>query len=244
MRLRGRRGRVVGDCIAKIFHYAKLLSFAFYYACAYGAWFCLYFYAQSVRREVSQRALLAQAAEAAAAARNSMLRYQVRPHFLFNALNALFVLIADRRWTAARAMTQALSRYIERAFAQDERELVPIGEQVEALRAYLGIETIRFGDRLRFRADIPERLAYACAPSLILHPLVENAMKYAVGATADPVEVEIAADRIGDTLLLRVRDTGGDPEAPAAPGLGIGLRNVAARLAGHSASAACSNASA
>ena len=58
-------------------------------------------------------------------------------------------------------------------------------------------------------------------------------MKYAVGATADPVEVEIAADRIGDTLLLRVRDTGGDPEAPAAPGLGIGLRNVAARLAGH-----------
>ena len=143
------------------------LTFAFYFSCSYVVWYCLYFYAQAVRREVAQRAVLAQAAEAAAAARNSLLRYRVRPHFLFNALNALYALIADRRWAEAQAMARTLSQYIERAFARDERELVPIGEQVEALRAYLGLETIRFGDRLRFRADIPERLAYACAPSLI-----------------------------------------------------------------------------
>jgi sensor histidine kinase YesM len=209
------------------------LALAFYYACAYVAWYCLYFYAQAVRREVAQRAVLTQAAEAAAVARNSVLRYQVRPHFLFNALNALYVLIADRRWAAARGMTQALSQYMERAFVEDRRALVPIGEQVEALQAYLGIEKIRFGDRLRFRAEIPERLAHACAPSLILHPLVENAVKYAVAATADPVDVEIAADRVGDTLVLRVCDSGGAPEPSAAPGLGIGLRNVEARLAGH-----------
>lgn len=204
-----------------------------YYFSFYIVWHCIYAYAQTLRREVAQRAVLAQAAEAAAAARNSMLRYQVRPHFLFNALNALYALIADRRWAAARAMTEALSAYVERAFAEDERELVPIGEQVQALQTYLTIEKMRFGERLRVRVDIPERLAYACAPSLILHPLIENAMKYAVAATAEPVEVEIAADRANDTLLLRVCDSGGDPEAPLAPGLGIGLRNVKARLAGH-----------
>src|SRR5262249_10305709 len=131
-------------------HAQPFFTFAFYYGCSYVAWYCFYFYAQAVRREVAQRAVLAQAAEAVAAARNSMLRYQVRPHFLFNALNALFALIADRRWAAARAMTQALSQYFERSFAEDQRELVPIGEQVESLQAYLGIEKIRFGDRLRF----------------------------------------------------------------------------------------------
>jgi two-component sensor histidine kinase len=209
---------------------------ACYYLCFYVAWNCVYNYARAVRREVTQRALLAQAAGAAAAARNRMLRYQVRPHFLFNALNALYALVADRRWAAARAMTQALSQYFERSFAEDERAFVPISEQVEILQTYLSIERVRFGERLRVRVDIAEGLACAYAPSLILQPLIENAMKYAVAATADPVDVEIAAEMAGDsgdTLLLRVRDSGGDPAAPAAPGLGIGLRNVAARLAGH-----------
>jgi len=204
-----------------------------YYAPLYVVWHCVYFYVEAVRRETAQRAVLAQVAEAAAAARNSMLRYQVRPHFLFNALNALYVLIADECWARAGAMTEALSAYIERSFAEDERELVPIGEQAEALHTYLSIERVRFGDRLRVHVDIPDGLARACAPSLILQPLIENAMKYAVAATAEPVDVEIAAVRAGETLLLRVRDSGSDAEAPAAPGLGIGLRNVAARLAGH-----------
>ena len=206
---------------------------AAYYLGFYIVWHCIYDYAQAVRREFAQRALLAQVAEAAAAARNSMLRYQVRPHFLFNALNALLALIADGCWERAGAMAQALSAYIERSFAEDERELVPICERAEALQTYLSIERVRFGDRLRIRVDIPEGLTHACAPSLILQPLVENAVKYAVAATADPVDVEIAADLIGDTLRLQVCDSGGDPEASAAPGLGIGLRNVAARLAGH-----------
>lgn len=204
-----------------------------YYVPLYIAWHCVYFSSEAFRREIAQRALLARTTEAAATARNSMLRYQVRPHFLFNALNALYALIADGRWVRAGAMTEALSAYIERSFAEDERELVPIGEQAKALQTYLSIERVRFGDRLRIRVDIPERLGHACAPSLILHPLVENAMKYAVASTADPVEVEIAADHVDDMLLLSVRDSGGDPEAPAAPGLGIGLRNVAARLTGH-----------
>lgn len=207
--------------------------YAAYYFTFFVVWHCVYSYSQAAQREAAQRVLLARAAEAAAAARNSMLRYQVRPHFLFNALNALYALIVDRQWVTARAMTQALSHYFERSFAEDERELVPIGEQVEVLQAYLTIEKIRFGDRLRCRVDIPEGLTCARAPSLILQPLIENAMKYAVASTADPVDVEIAADLIGDTLLLRVRDSGGDPEASAAPGLGIGLRNVVARLAGH-----------
>jgi len=204
-----------------------------YYFPFYAIWHCLYFHAEAIRRETAQRAVLAQIAEAAAAARNSMLRYQVRPHFLFNALNALYVLIADECWERAGAMTDALSAYIERSFAEDERELVPICEQAEALQTYLSLERVRFGERLRVRVDISEGVALAFAPSLILQPLIENAMKYAVAATAEPVDVEIAAERAGEMLRLRVRDSGGDPEAPAAPGLGIGLRNVAARLAGH-----------
>ena len=130
-------------------------------------------------------------------------------------------------------MSQALSAYVDRSFAEDERDFVPVSEQADALGAYLSIETIRFGERLRFRAEIPDDLAQARAPALILHPLVENAMKYAVAASADPVEVEIEARRDGDDLVLAVRDSGGDPEAPSKAGLGIGLSNVRARLAGH-----------
>lgn len=210
-----------------------IISAAEYYVPIYIVWHCVYFHSEAFRREIAQRALLAQTAEAAATARNSMLRYQVRPHFLFNTLNALYVLIADGRWARAGAMAEALSAYIERSFAEDERELVPIREQTKALQTYLSIERVRFGDRLRVRVDVPEQLAHAFAPSLILHPLVENAMKYAVAATTEPVDVVIAADHVDDTLLLRVCDSGGDPEAPVAPGLGIGLRNVAARLTGH-----------
>jgi hypothetical protein len=211
----------------------EYLIHAFYYIWIYVSLFFVYYYARSLRRELTQRVLLAQAAEAAAAARNSAPRYQVRPHFLFNALNALYALIMDARWAQAHEMTDALCLYIDRSFAEDERDFVPVSEQADALGAYLSIETIRFGERLRFRSEIPEDLSQARAPALILHPLVENAMKHAVATSSDAVEVEIRVRREGDDLILAVQDSGGDPEAPSGPGLGIGLDNVRARLAGH-----------
>jgi LytS/YehU family sensor histidine kinase len=210
-----------------------VLGNADFYIPAYAAWLCLYFYARQARRESAQRRRFAQALEAAAGARNSALRWQVRPHFLFNALNALYTLVIDDRWAQALEMTEALGAYVERSFAEDGRHFVPVAEQAAALNAYLSIEAIRFGERLRLRADIPEALGRAEAPALILHPLVENAMKYAVAASAEPVDIAIWARREGSDLVLAVEDSGGDDDAPQVPGLGVGLSNVEARLAGH-----------
>jgi hypothetical protein len=215
------------------FSLGEYASYGFYYVCIFSSLLCVCHYTRSLQSELAQRVLLARAAEAAASARNSMLRYQVRPHFLFNALNALHTLVIDAQWGRAHEMCRALSAYVEQSFAEDGRDFVPVAEQADALGAYLSIEAVRFGERLRYRAEIPDDLAQARAPALILHPLVENAMKYAVATSADPVDVEIEARRDGDDLVLAVRDSGGDPQAPSRPGLGIGLSNVRARLAGH-----------
>jgi LytS/YehU family sensor histidine kinase len=192
-----------------------------------------YRYSVAVRDEMAQASRLAGAREAALVARNSMLRYQVRPHFLFNALNALLALALDARWAEAKRMAEALSAFVDTSFAAEDRDFIPIGEQLGALQTYLSIEGVRFGDRLRFRLDLAPDLPNAQAPALILQPLVENAMKYAVATTAEPVEVEIRVRRAGEALLLQVRDSGGDSGAPTVPGLGISLRNVRERLAGH-----------
>lgn len=169
------------------------------------------------------------------------LRYQVNPHFLFNTLNSLSALVMHDRAAEAEAMILNLSTFFRASLARDATENIPLADEIRLQRLYLDIEKVRFPERLVVRFRVPDSLADALVPALILQPLVENAIKYGVSRSNRPVTVTIAADAIGDRLDLWVRDDGetrGEtrPGATAPPpgdctqGCGVGLANVAARL--------------
>ena len=103
-------------------------------------------------------------------------------------------------------------------------------EEIQLQRLYLDIEAVRFPERLRVEIDVPEELQDACVPGLILQPLVENAVKHGVAASRGPVTLRIRARRLGDALELMVEDDAGSTR-PSEEGAGLGLRNVADRLA-------------
>ncbi|HMP56924.1 MAG TPA: histidine kinase, partial [Novosphingobium sp.] len=146
---------------------------------------------------------------AAKAAELRSLRYQVNPHFLFNTLNSL----------SARCVSEAPTA--------DHT----LAEEIELQRLYLDIEAVRFPERLRVRIDIPDDLAHARVPGMILQPLVENSVKYAVAARRDPVTIAIAARAAEGWLEIAVSDDGPGAVHPPAEGCGIGLANVRDRLA-------------
>ena len=162
-----------------------------------------------------------------------MLRYQLNPHFLFNTLNAISTLILDRdNQTANHAVTR-LSAFLRHTLDQDPMKKVTLRQELEALDLYLGIEKLRFGSRLRLELAIDAGAQEAMVPSLLLQPLVENALKYAIAPSETGGTLHIGARLIGQRLLLHVADDG--PGAPPgisiATGRGVGLRNTRERLA-------------
>ncbi len=109
-----------------------------------------------------------------------MLRYQLNPHFLFNTLNAISTLVLDNQNRTANLAVSRLSEFLRYTLDQDPMKKVTLRQELDALNLYLGIEKLRFGDRLRLEFDVDERAESALVPSLLLQPLVENAMKYAI----------------------------------------------------------------
>ncbi len=168
---------------------------------------------------------------AAKAAELRSLRYQVNPHFLFNTLNSLSALVLTGKAEAAETMIQTLSSFYRRSLSDDPTGDVPLAEEIALQRRYLAIEAVRFPERLRVEFAIPEAFEDFLVPGMILQPLVENSVKYAVSLSRAPVTVAVAAREEYGRLVLTVEDDG--PGAPAGPraGLGIGLANVRDRLA-------------
>jgi two-component system, LytTR family, sensor kinase len=162
------------------------------------------------------------------------LRYQVNPHFLFNTLNSLSSLVMADRRDEAEAMIMNLAYFYRTSLAGDPLDDVRLEEEAELQRLYLGIEAVRFPDRLRHAIDVPEALRDACVPGLILQPLVENAIKYGVSPARRAVTIAIGATERDGRLHVWVEDDGGPPPPPLAgerQGTGIGLANVRDRLA-------------
>ncbi|PZR89016.1 MAG: sensor histidine kinase [Stutzerimonas stutzeri] len=174
-------------------------------------------------------------AEAAARdARLAMLRLQVDPHFLFNALNALSSMVACGETKAAGAMIRDLAAFFRTGLVEDPAADVNLAEEVEFQRLYLAIEQARFGERLRVSVDVTAKLNGVKLPALLLQPLVENAVKHGLGGTTAPVLIKVRAWQDGAMLHLNVTDCShGQLAMPDArqPSTGIGLANVRARLA-------------
>lgn len=167
---------------------------------------------------------------AARAAELRSLRYQVNPHFLFNAFNSLSALVMTGKGEGAEEMIQRLSSFYRHSLAEDNTGDVALADEIALQRDYLAIEALRFPDRLRATVDLPEALAYLNVPGMILQPLVENSVKYAVAPVNRPVTISISAREEFGRLVLTVADNGPGVPADASHGFGIGLANVRDRI--------------
>ena len=167
---------------------------------------------------------------AAKAAELRSLRYQVNPHFLFNALNSLSALVLTGKGDQAEEMIQTLSAFYRHSLADDRTANIPLEEEFDLQRHYLEIESVRFPERLRSHVDLPAALKAYRVPGMILQPLVENSVKYGVSATKDPVTISIVAREEYGRLVLTVSDDGPGKPAGRTEGFGIGLANVRDRL--------------
>ncbi len=196
----------------------------FMYFTVLGCVYAFSYFVEVQEREAHASRLAAQLAEA----RLGALRMQLNPHFLFNSLNALLVLVREKNTAAASQMLELLSDVLRQALRTNPRPEVPLSEELRFLEQYLAIEQVRFGDRLRVQWSIEDRARSSVVPGFILQPIVENAIKHGIARRADAGRVEISA-RVREVYLeLAVRDDGVGKGASAAEG--VGLSNTRERL--------------
>ena len=168
----------------------------------------------------------------ASSAQLAMLRYQLNPHFLFNTLNSISTLVLLKQTERANAMLARLSSFLRYTLANEPTAKVTLAQEVETLKLYLEIEKMRFEDRLRPHFRIESETIGARLPSLLLQPLIENAIKYAVTPSENGADIWITAAREGQAVRIEVADNGnGDgAELAASPSTGVGLANIKDRL--------------
>ncbi len=173
------------------------------------------------------------ATAAAHQAQLKMLRYQLNPHFLFNTLNAISTLILDGANQTANLAVSRLSDFLRYTLDNDPMKRVTLGSELGAIDLYLEIEKVRFGDRLVIEKDVEPRALEALVPSLILQPLIENAIKYAVTPREEGGTIRISALLQDDMLVIQLADDGpglGNGES-GHKSCGVGLKNTRERLA-------------
>jgi two-component system, LytTR family, sensor kinase len=196
------------------------------------AWSALYYginYFLLLEEQIRQREKLESQASTAQLA---MLRYQLNPHFLFNTLNSISTLVLLKQTERANAMLARLSSFLRYTLVNEPAGKVTLAQEVETLKLYLEIEKMRFEDRLRPHFRIDADTIGARLPSLLLQPLIENAIKYAVTASESGADIWITAMREGQGVRIEVADNGNAeaPELSASPSTGVGLANIRDRL--------------
>ena len=194
------------------------------------AWSAIYFAMVAISKARLAERREQESRNAAKAAELRSLRYQVNPHFLFNTLNSLSALVMTGKADRAERMIQTISRFYRHSLADDPTSDVRLDDEFDLQSLYLDIESVRFPERLRCNFELPPELADARVPGLILQPLVENSVKYAVSNVSRPVTITVSAAEEFDRLVLTVSDDGPGIPAGASHGFGIGLANVRDRL--------------
>lgn len=163
-----------------------------------------------------------------AEARLGALQAQIHPHFLFNSLNAITVLVREQNTPAATRMLELLSDVLRRVLRADTRHEIPLDDELQFVRDYLEIEEVRFSDRLRVTWSIAENARAILVPAFVLQPIVENAIRHGVAKRAAAGKIDISASVDAGQLELRVRDDGAG--MTATNGEGVGLTNTRERL--------------
>ena len=205
----------------------QLLSFLIFYFVVLATSYMF----DSRERLAFQQAETARLNEQLSEARLNALRRQIEPHFLFNTLNSIAGLVREGRNDAAVNMIAGLSDFLRRVLENSNRHESPLGEEMAFLQKYLEIQKVRFAERLRLTVEVPSELYPAQVPSLILQPIVENAVKHGISRRVQGGEVRISASRSNGMLTLSVYNDG--PRLPAnweGSRTGIGISNMRTRL--------------
>jgi LytS/YehU family sensor histidine kinase len=205
---------------------------AFYYTFIFLGWSLAYFWIRADVEARGERVRRSEAEAAATRAELQRLRLQLDPHFLFNALNTVAVEIPDRP-DAALEMTHRIAAYLRYSLDQQTRPVCPLSDEIEAVRAYVRIQELRFEGRLHCVVEMDPAARAVTVPHLIVQGLVENAIKHGLRSPAETLEVRVTARRTGDdTTEIEVTNPGrlsahsGDRPA-------VGLGNTRRRLELH-----------
>ena len=182
---------------------------------------------QALRLELQASELQTQLVQAQLTA----LKGQLQPHFLFNTLNAIMVLVRQGKGPQAEEMLARLSDLLRSVLEDVEAQEVPLRRELESLQLYLSIEEVRFQDRLRVEISVEPEALDAAVPHLGLQPIVENAIRHGIGRRSMAGRIEISASRVNGSLQIQVRDDGpGFLPGALDAARGIGLANTRARL--------------
>ena len=209
------------------------------------SWSALYYAINFFLQVEEQNDQLIQLENQATSAQLAMLRYQLNPHFLFNTLNSISTLVLLKQTEPANAMLTRLSSFLRYSLSNEPTGRVTVAQEVETLKLYLDIERMRFEDRLRTTFAIDPASEPGLLPSLLLQPLVENAIKYAVTPQEAGAEITISTQLVGPNLRITVSDTGPGLQTDASDNrltgvsfdggepvsTGVGLANTRDRLA-------------
>jgi two-component sensor histidine kinase len=159
------------------------------------------------------------------------LQMQVEPHFLFNTLNAIMsLMVQGRNNEAIRTMTH-LSDFLRTTLQRKTPEKVPFAEELRIVENYLAIQQVRFAGRLEIKIAATDEAMDGLVPCFLLQPLVENAIKHGIAPRRQGGSIETCVKRVGDKLLMQVRDDGCGMDSSSTKGHGIGLQNIRERLA-------------
>lgn len=196
------------------------------YLCVVGIEHAIRYFVEARDRDVQ----LARLSEQLAGARFAALQARVNPHFLFNTLNTIIVLVRDNDRQAAVRIIEQLSEVLRTTLNSHRENEVPLGEELELVRLYVAIEEARFSDRLRPAFNISDSLLSAAIPSFALQHLVENAIRHGIAKQPDAGRLVVASHRDGEMLELSVTDDGAGIDEKLVIPRGHGIENTRERL--------------
>lgn len=197
------------------------------------AWSALYYAINYFVRAEEQADQMLRLEAQATSAQLTMLRYQLNPHFLFNTLNSISTLVLLKQTDQANAMLSRLSSFLRYTLINEAEGKTTLAQEIETLKLYLDIEKMRFEERLRTFFEIDPATEKGLVPSLLLQPIVENAIKYAVTPKEDGADITVSAQLVGEKIRIVVSDTGPGlqpGQQDSSLSTGVGMANTRERL--------------
>jgi len=212
-------------------NWAGLVANSVQFAFVFFMWCNLYFSIKQWQQSAQERDRLLYAETEAREARLRALRYQLNPHFLFNSLNAVSTLVLDGNAPAATGMLAQIAEFLRTSLDDDVMPEVALSQEMAFTQQYIAIEQTRLGDRLQIDFAIPSETLDALVPSMLLQPLIENAVRYGVAPLVEGGRISVESGRYEDLLRIVIRNSGRRVIERQKDGHnGIGQSNTAERL--------------